>query len=204
MDPLILGKKYDKIARWWHKQHVDSDYGLSQIERALQFCYLKKAALEVGCGSGGRIIRRLQKEGFKVTGVDVSAQMLKIATENHPDEEFHHADICEWSSNKRFDLIVAWDSLFHLPFDCQSTVLKKLCNLLNLNGIFIYTFGNDYGYHESTWHNDQFYYSSIGINNNLKLLIDEGCKCLHLELDQYPEKHVTIIVVKTETDDLKQ
>lgn len=200
MNPLILGKKYDKIARIWHNQLVDSDYGLRQIERALQFCSSKNTSLDVGCGSGGRIIKRLQKEGFKITGVDVSEQMLRIAKENHPEGEFYHADICEWSSDKTFDLIVAWDSIFHLPFDMQPMVLNKLCNMLNREGIFIYTCGNDYGYHESTWHDDQFYYSSIGINNNLKLLMNEGCKCLHLELDDYPERHVTIIVVKTASE----
>lgn len=202
MNPLLLGKKYDKIAKLWHDKLVDSDYGINQIERALGFCSNKRTALDVGCGSGGRILKRLQHEGFKITGVDVSEQMLVIAKGNHPETNFYHADICDWNSNERFDLIVAWDSIWHLPFDMQPTVLKKLCNMLNPGGIFIYTFGNAYGYHESTWHDDQFYYSSIGINNNLKLLMDEGCKCVHLELDDYPEKHVTIIGVKTESDSL--
>jgi hypothetical protein len=68
--------------------------------------------------------------------------------------------------------------------------------MLKSSGIMIYTFGNALGEHVSEWHGDQFPYSSIGINGNLKAIMESGCECLHLELDQYPEHHTYVIVRK--------
>ncbi|WP_018477416.1 class I SAM-dependent methyltransferase [Pontibacter roseus] len=197
MDPLELGKKYDKIAAWWQDQHIDSAYGVAQVERAIRYTQQKRSALDVGCGSGGRIIRKLLEAGFRVTGIDVSAEMLKLAREQHPEVTFQHDDICTWETETKYDLIIAWDSIFHLPLSSQASVVAKLCSLLQQNGILLYTFGNGYGEHDSEWHNDTFHYSTIGINQNLKLLLENDCQCLHLELDQHPdEKHVYVIARK--------
>jgi hypothetical protein len=75
-------------------------------------------------------------------------------------------------------------------------VLKKLCQKLNHNGVLIYSFGDDYGEHSDQWHNDTFYYSSIGLRENCQLLLNMGLSILHLELDQFPEKHAYIIAQK--------
>lgn len=191
-----IGEKYDKIAEWWHQYHLQSDYGVKQIERAISYCNNGSTALDVGCGSGGRIIRKLENNGFRVTGIDVSSKMIDLAKANHESTQFIVADICAWETDLKYDLIVAWDSIFHLPLSMHSAVISKLCGMLNNNGILAYTFGDDHGEHESNWHNDNFYYSSIGINGNIKILMESNCECRHLELDQYPEKHVFIIAEK--------
>jgi SAM-dependent methyltransferase len=190
MDPNILGKKYDNIAQWWHTQHHGSHYGIAQLERALGFRADGGKALDVGCGAGGRLIRILENKNYSVQGLDVSAEMIKIARQNHPQQRFIHTDINEWESSDTFDFIVAWDSLFHLPFHMHTPVLKKLCGKLNPQGVLIYSFGDDYGEHTDQWHNDTFYYSSIGIQENCQLMLSMGLSIMHLELDQFPENHV--------------
>ena len=196
MKPAEIGRKYDKIAQWWEQQHQQSSYGVSQFERAISYSSGGGKALDVGCGAGGRFIRILQERGFSVTGLDVSQEMIKLATDNHPEHKFIHQDICSWQTQERFDFIVAWDSIFHLPLMMQKPVVVKLCQLLQKDGILIYTFGNAQGEHTDQWHMDDFYYSSIGINENMQLLINNGLSVLHLELDQYPEKHVYTIATK--------
>jgi len=196
MNPTVLGKKYDKLACWWHDQHDDGDYGVKQFEKAVNFRVGGGKALDVGCGTGGRFVRILQKKGYRITGLDVSSEMIKLASDNHPGECFIHQDICTWEARDKFDLIVAWDSIFHLPFHEQEAVVSKLCRLVNEDGVLIYTFGNANGEHTDEWHGDSYYYSSIGINENIRLLIENGLSVLHLELDQYPEKHVYVIAKK--------
>lgn len=196
MNPNILGKKYDKIALWWFEKHKESNYGLEQIDRAISCIKIRISALDVGCGSSGKIVSKLLKEGFSVTGIDVSEKMIEIAKSIHENVDFHVADICTWKTNDKFDFIVAWDSIFHLPLSKQEPVITKLCKMLKNDGIMIYTFGDSFGEHESNWHNDNFFYSTIGINENLKVLIENDCQCRHLELNQYPESHVFIIVQK--------
>lgn len=196
MEPFLLGTKYDKIANWWNDQHLDSSYGVRQFERAIALSDSGGKALDVGCGTGGRFIRIFQHHGYTVTGVDVSQEMVKLASANHPEHKFVQQDICIWETEDKFDFILAWDSIFHLPLAMQKPVITKLCNLLAKGGILIYTFGNAEGEHTAQWCNDTFYYSSLGINENIQVLINNGLSLLHLELDQYPEKHVYTIATK--------
>ncbi len=102
-------------------------------------------------------------------------------------------------------LIIAWDSIFHLSSDKQTSTINKLCEWLNENGIIIYTFGDGIGDHEDLsfrngeggqygdLENDMFGYGTIGINENLNVLSKNNCKIMYLELDQYPEGHVYAI-----------
>lgn len=196
MQPSKLGEKYNKISKIYQNELVDSEYGLKQIERAISYSEKSGLALDVGCGPGGRVTEKLISAGFKVHGLDVSTSMIALAKETHPQCSFEVTDICQFESFKKYNLIVAWDSIFHLPLDSQKSVLLKLSNLLKKNGILIYTFGDAEGEHTDTWHEDTFYYSSIGINNNIQTLIDAGLSVMHLELDQYPQKHVYTIARK--------
>jgi len=205
MDPIITGQKYDKVADWWDKQHSNSEYGMNQIRRAINYCKNKKSVLDVGCGAGGRIINELTKHEFDIIGIDVSNRMLELAKENHPNIEFIFEDITEWRSTKSFDLIIAWDSIFHLSTASQIPAIENMCSMLNKDGIIIYTFGDAIGDKEDKsfddgkggqhgqLDNDIFGYGAIGIAENLKVLMKNKCKIMHLELDQYPEEHVYVI-----------
>ncbi len=200
MKPSVLGTKYDKLARWWHEQHKESQYGLRQVKRALQFCEKGGNALDVGCGAGGRIVRLMQEHELAVTGIDVSAEMIRLAIENHPDENFYVDDICRFESEQKFNFIVAWDSIFHLPLEQQEPVVGKLCALLEPGGVVIYTFGDAEGEGEDEMQGDTFHYSSLGISANLALLALHGVDCKQLELDQWPpHNHVFVIGVKRST-----
>lgn len=196
MHPEELGQKYNKISKIYQKELKDSKYGLSQLQRAIDFSSKSGAALDVGCGAGGRIINALESSGFSVLGIDVASSMIDLAKVSHPNARFEVADISNWKSTQAFNFIVAWDSLFHLPLDLQKPVLNKLAKLLAPGGVLIYTFGNAVGEHIDSWHNDTFYYSSVGINQNIEVLLNCGLSVMHLELDQYPEKHVYAIATK--------
>lgn len=197
MDPIETGQKYDQIASWWHKQHLDSDYGVEQLKRTLAFAPSSGGkALDVGCGAGGRLITLLQDKCFSVLGIDVSSKMLELAKEQHPKARFIHQDIVSWESDETFDVIIAWDSLFHLPFHQHEPVITKICQHLRDEGVLMYTFGDAYGEHTDRWHEDTFYYSSIGINENITLLMRNGLTIQHMALDQHPANHVYVIACR--------
>ena len=192
-----IGQQYDAIADWWHEYHQDSDYGVAALERALSFASKGGRALDVGCGAGGRLMRRLEARGFHVTGVDASAKMIELAHRHHPKGHFTQANIAAWEDDETYDFILAWDSLFHLPLDQQAPVLTKLCRAMSPGGIFLYSFGNAIGAHSDKWRGQDFHYSSIGVTQNLEILHANGMTLRHLELDQFPEKHVVAIAEKT-------
>lgn len=197
MKPEILGERYNKLASWWHKQHHDSNYGVTQVKKALQFCPPGGNALDVGCGAGGRMVRLMEENKLAVTGIDVSPEMIKLAIEHHPDETFFVDDICHFQATEKYQFILAWDSIFHLPLNEQEPVVVKLCNLLAKGGVLIYTFGDAVGEHDDQMKGETFHYSSIGINGNLALMAMHGVTCKHLELDQWPQSHVYCIGVKS-------
>ena len=195
-----IGQQYDAIAEWWHAYHQDSDYGVAALTRALGFAGKGGRALDVGCGAGGRLLRRLEASSFHVTGLDASAKMIELARREHPHGQFIQADITVWQTSDKFDFILAWDSLFHLPLDQQAPVLAKLCERMGEGAVLLYSFGDAIGTHTDKWRGQDFHYSSVGVTQNLEILHANGMTLRHLECDQFPEKHVFAIAEKTVLD----
>ncbi len=195
MKPNETGSHYDRIALWWQKQHLHSTYGVTALEKAIKFVESKSTALDVGCGSSGRFLDVLIQNGFTPTGIDVSTEMISLARQLHPDVIFYVGDICTWELPQTYDLISAWDSTFHLPIAEQKPVLKKMCDGLNPNGVIIFTCGGTKGPNElsGSFQGENFDYSTLGVEAFLRLLMEFGCLCKHVEYDQYPENHVYII-----------
>ncbi len=196
MLPLEIANSYDRIAERWTFDDFPRENGIAQHKRAINFLNEKRHALDIGCGSSGRLIDLMLASGFDVEGVDVSSRMIELAKQRHPHITFHHADICSWEFSKKYDLISAWDSIWHLPLQEQEPVLKRILANLTPGGVLIFTSG---GLDEAAEKVDaamgpQMYYSVLGIPDTLKLISEAGCVCRHLEYDQYPEMHVYFIV----------
>ena len=119
MTPEQVAASYDQIADMF----LDlSTYGFAQIERAVAFVKNKAVALDVGCGTG-RMMGLLGKHGFRTDGIDSSAAMIALVRDRHPEARLSHADIGRWDLPRSYDLIVAWDSEWHVPLAQQEAVL---------------------------------------------------------------------------------
>lgn len=198
MDPIDIAHAYDTITHLWSSNNFDKNNGIEQHRRAISFANKKGKALDVGCGPTGRFIELLQSEGFEPEGLDLSVEMLRLAKKKHPKIQFHHENICEWKPSQKYTFITAWDSIWHIPLSQQKNVLSKLISSLTVNGILIFSFGGttEAGEHRDSTMGPEVYYSSLGTNGFLKLFIELGCICKHLEYDQYPELHTYLIVEK--------
>jgi SAM-dependent methyltransferase len=195
MTPTEIAKSYDQLAEQWNSDGFPRNNGIEQHERAIAFLKDKRHALDVGCGSSGRIIDLLKGHGFDVEGVDISHRMIELAKRRHPGITFHHADICQWNLPRRYDLISAWDSIWHVPLAHQEPILKKMMQGLAPGGVCIFTTGGLDAPSEKvdSAMGQPMYYGVPGIPNILKLLSETGCICRHLEYDQYPELHLYVI-----------
>lgn len=195
MAPQDVGNSYDQIASHWDSDRFPRENGIAQHERAIAFTDLRGPALDIGCGSSGRVIDLLLEHGFSPEGLDISGKMLELALRRHPDLTFHQADICEWQFPHAYDFISAWDSIWHVPLRAQEQVLLKILEGLNPGGVAAFTLGGTEDPSETT--NSQMgppmYHSTIGIPRTLQLIAEAGSVCRHLEYDQYPELHVYII-----------
>lgn len=198
MTPEEVAASYDQIASRWAGPTFNRANGIEAHRRALKFFAGHGVALDVGCGSSGRFIDLLQGEGFEVEGLDLSAEMLRLARERHPNVRFHHADVRTWQAPRRYSFITAWDSIWHVPLADQLSVVAKLCGLLEPGGVFLFTAG---GLEEPSDVRDAhmgvpMYTATAGIPNLLAALQENGCACRHLEYDQWPELHVVFLAQK--------
>ena len=135
MDLKQTGANYDQIAVWWTEQMRGSDYGMDYVRRAMDLAKEKCRVLDIGCGSTGRVIDEARRRGFEITSLDLSSEMIRIAREKHPDALFIQTDFAEWQADRKYDLIIAWDSVFHAPIDQQEAITKKMCGLLEDEGL---------------------------------------------------------------------
>jgi len=76
MNPTDTGKAYDQITHIWENGTFDRRNGIAQHKRAIGFAKNRGKALDVGCGSTGRIIDLLLNEGFSPDGIDISGEMI--------------------------------------------------------------------------------------------------------------------------------
>jgi RimJ/RimL family protein N-acetyltransferase len=142
----------------------------------------------------------LARHDFTTDGVDLSEKMIALARDRHPKARLFQADICEWELPRPYDLIVAWDSLWHVPLGRQEAVLAKLCRGLSAGGVLVFSAGGTDGPGEKrdAGMGVPMYHATLGIPKTLQVLAEADCVCRHLEHDQYPEDHVYLIAQRPE------
>lgn len=98
--------------------------------------------LELACGTG-RLTIPLARQGFDITGLDISEGMLKVAREKAEREHlsctFLHEDCRHFSIDRKFNLIfIPFNSIAHIH-DRESfgALCDSVKNHLNENGRFI-------------------------------------------------------------------
>jgi RimJ/RimL family protein N-acetyltransferase len=196
MTPDEVAASYDRLAERW----LDlSTYGFAPVERAVAFLKRTGAALDVGCGTG-RLMGLLRTHGFATDGIDLSPAMIALARDRHPDARLFHADIGGWELPRSYDLIVAWDSVWHVPLHRQAAVLAKLCRGLSPGGVIVFTTGGTDGPEEKrdSHMGPPMYHAALGIPKTLHVLAEAGCVVRHLEYDRHPEAHVYLVAQKPE------
>lgn len=105
---------FGSYARYYDLLYQGKDYSgetgfiMSLIDRHMPET---KTILDLGCGTG-RHAQLLAGNGFRVTGVDQSTEMLSIAGQRaHDNLEFVHGDIRDIRLGRTYDLVIA---LFHV------------------------------------------------------------------------------------------
>ena len=127
---------YDDFAWFYNRYWNEEFHGLAFpiLERIwLPRVVRKGRILDVCCGTG-HLAGLLTARGYRVTGIDVSAEMIALARENVPAAEFHVADASQFKVLGKFDGAVStFDSLNHLltedalqsAFQCTAAALKR-------------------------------------------------------------------------------
>ena len=145
MDPRDTSIAYDELASHWAGEDFNRRNGIEQHERALRFLRSHRRAIDIGCGSSGRIVDLLLARFDRVEGLDIAPRMIELAEQRHPGVTFHQTDVCAWEPPHRYDFVSAWDSVWHVPLDAQEAMLRKLCSALEPSGVLLTTTGGTEG-----------------------------------------------------------
>lgn len=142
---MNVSETYNRIAAWFA---ANRDQALSErkyLDKLIDLAGCHADVLDLGCGTGLPIMKYLLEKGMKVTGVDASSRMLDIARKNLPDQLFLHADMRELALERKFDVIIAWHSFFHLPSADQPHMFAIFERHLRPGGLLLFTSGREEG-----------------------------------------------------------
>ncbi len=100
-----------------------------------------KRILDVGCGTGLHA-SELAKKGYKVTGIDISDEMLEIAKSRAKKYGFNlvKADICDWIENENYDLVISIFITLGYIYETKRIIsaFNNIYKSLKKGGIFIF------------------------------------------------------------------
>ncbi len=91
-----------------------------------------RASVDIGCGEG-RISRRLKHLGHRISGVDASPTLVRLAAEADPDGSYQVANASSLPYNdKSFDLAIAHNVL--MDVDDMPASLREAARVLHCGG----------------------------------------------------------------------
>ncbi len=189
------GKKYDLIASGFAEMR-DSFYTEQKyIDLMIANIHPASSILDVGCGSGFPIASYLINKGFQVTGVDSSKELLKIAEQKCPAMKTIYGDVRSVEIEQKFDAIIEWWCLFHLPKQDHGKMISRFASWLKKGGVLEFTTGDsEYQDSSSAMLNQELDFYSLNPDKYEKFLKENGFKLILRESDQ--ETHLVWIAVK--------
>ena len=110
-----------------------------ELEFYLSYARKGEKILEPMCGSG-RFLVPFMGQGFDISGVDSSGEMLDKLKQKAPNANVVRADILEYSPEVRFDYIFISSGSVSLftDIDLCKKVLRKLKEMLTPQGKFVF------------------------------------------------------------------
>lgn len=189
------GKKYDLIAKGFAELRDSFATEQKYIDLFMQHLHPGSHILDIGCGSGFPIASYLIEHYFQVTGVDASKELLKIAKEKCPAMKQIYGDVRTVNITDKFDGIIEWWCLFHLPKEDHEKMILRFSNWLKPDGILEFTSGDtEYEGKDNAMLNQELCFYSLHPDLYEKALKENRFQILLKENDQ--DQHLVWICKK--------
>jgi SAM-dependent methyltransferase len=129
-----LAKYYD-VTHQWRNYDMQTSFLHEVIQQYKKDC---KYVIDLACGTGEHAYR-LSKEGYQITGIDNSEEMLAIASKKSDTPNWLLGDFLTFESLKHFDIAYCLGMTVHYIYSPDTLVvfLSRVKDILSPAGIFI-------------------------------------------------------------------
>jgi SAM-dependent methyltransferase len=165
----VIADRYLALRR----THGDDVRLVRDLERLLP---RKAKVLDVGCGAGIPITRRLSRS-FEVLGVDFAPAQIARARANVPGARFLYADMTALAlPSASFDAICCFYALIHVPRRLHARTLRNFARMLRPSGLLLVCLGAEDlpAQYEEDYLGAPMYWSHFDAATNLRLVRQAG------------------------------
>jgi ubiquinone/menaquinone biosynthesis C-methylase UbiE len=191
-------KTYEELAEDYYKTHFD----INEIKNIADFFIqnLKgQKILDIGCGHG-RDAKYFSEHGLEVTGIDLTSNFVKMASQNVPNAKFIQRDMRNLNfPENTFDGIWACASFLHVPKKDAKNTLLGFRKILKPAGLIYLSVkqGNEEKFVEKDEYKGRTKFFAFYSEDEFKNLI-ESCsfKILKVLIDKKKDTWINVFATK--------
>jgi SAM-dependent methyltransferase len=164
---------YERHARDWDADrnlHVSPWNDKPWHDRFVAALPRAASVLDLGCGSGAPVATYMAERGLRVTGVDSSPTLISLCRQRLPEHQWLVGDMRSLRLARRFDGVLAWDSLFHLTPNDQRRMFDVFARHAAPSATLMFNSGPDHGEAVGEYRGDPLYHASLSPDEYTALL----------------------------------
>ncbi len=132
---------YDRISEYYQENYFNNPALTAVFDEWLTRLPPGGHIMDAGCGHGTPVIPRLLEHGFRVTGSDLSPEMIRLARKNFPELNFIHRETTEVDEEDVYDGICSLNSMLYLdPIDLHHAIYRIFHALKPGGMLFLFAF----------------------------------------------------------------
>jgi SAM-dependent methyltransferase len=193
----LVRERYDVIAEDYSKERSKSD-NEEEILEFISHVPVGGMVLDIGCGAGMPVLRKLVDNGFRAKGIDFSGRMLKLAKCNVPESDLILGDITKVEfPPESFDGIISTYALIHIHKSQHGQLYNNLHRWLKPGGLMLVSTA------KTAWEEVAEYYgvsmasSHPNANASVELITDAGLEIIFKRLvTSGDETHLWVLAKK--------
>ncbi len=188
---VLVENGYDRCAELYARQRGKVP---SELNDLISLVPPAAHMLDIGCGSGKPVSAFLARR-WHVTGVDLSAEQVRLAKKNVPTGDFIKGDIlAQTFAESSFDAVICLYMVFHLPSLVHRKLFEQIAEWIKPGGYLFVTVTEVAEETVDEFWGVPMYWSSLSRKEYEKLLQDVGFELVkdgvlgHGYVDNHPEE----------------